>query len=105
MRAYIQQLQRQADLVNTTTGVKHSTASFTPLREQIKLLFASIPARQFQRSWSLRELQALLKGRYRDKPNLAQLADLLRQAGWHRFRDYTNAGRGARLWLPPGVTK
>lgn len=100
MRGYLNQLQRQAELANRAQSGRAQPAPYTPVREQLAQLINSLPPRQLNRAWSLREIQALLKGRYRAHPSLAMLADELRRLGWSRVRDWTNSGRGCRLWIP-----
>ena len=101
MRGYIAQLNRDLELHRATIPAKPHQPAHTPLREQLHQLLASLPPRQLNRPWRLSELQALLRGRWRDKPKLSTLADELRRLNWSYRRDWTNAGAGARYWEPP----
>jgi len=105
MRGYIASLTRDLELHRATaTQAKPHPPAYTPLRDQLHQLLASLPRRQLNRPWRLSELQALLKGRYRDKPKLSMLADELRRLHWQQKRDWTSAGAGARYWVPPATT-
>lgn len=103
MRGYIAQLNREVEHHRAATPAKPPQPAYTPLRDQLHQLLASLPPRQLNRPWRLVELQTLLKGRYRDKPSLAVLADEVRRLHWRRVRDWTNKGAGVRFWVPPGV--
>ncbi len=105
MRGYIAQLNRDLELHRATIPAKPHQPVHIPLRDQLHQLLASLPPRQLNRPWRLSELQALLKGRYRDRPSLAMLADELRRLNWRRVRDWTNAGGGARYWQSAESTK
>lgn len=74
----------------------------TPLTEQIEALMRSLPPAQRDRPWSMEELVARLQGRYNARPSAGEVGIALRKIGWTRIRDWTELGRGRRMWLRSG---
>ncbi len=99
MLAYMEQLRKRSDVINTTTI--STKKKFTSLETQIQQLMASLPENMRKRDWSMSDLIVRLNGRFRDRPHAQQVGTALRQLGWVQFRDYSSTGRGGRFWQHP----
>ncbi len=99
MLTYMEQLRKRSDAINATTI--YIKKEFIPLETQIQQLMASLPENMRQRDWSMADLIARLSGRYRDRPHAMKVAEALRRLGWIRYRDYSRAGGGMRIWRHP----
>jgi hypothetical protein len=71
---------------------------------EIREWFESMPPASRQRRFTLEEICIRLRGLYRDRPALRVIAAAMRRLGWTEGRDWTNAGRNRRFWLPPGCS-
>jgi hypothetical protein len=100
MRGYIAQLERmtEAAVAEKAATPKTSASDYTPLPIQLQNLFATLPANQRNRDWTVAELIPRLQGQFRSAPSAAKVAAALKQLGFTQNRDYSRAGGGARLW-------
>ena len=71
-----------------------------PLEQQINSLMQSLPPVVRFRPWTIQELRLRLKGRFKRYPSAGDIGLALQSLGWTRRRDWTNAGRGRRIWMP-----
>ncbi len=100
LRGYIAQLEK---LASAATAEKHtelnpSATTYTPLLTQLERLFATMPANQRRRDFTVAELVPRLQGEFRAHPSAAGIAAALKQLGFAQHRDYSRAGGGARVW-------
>ena len=72
----------------------------TPLETQVEDLMLTLPPAQQYRPWSMQELVALLKGKFRERPAPWCIAVALKKLGWSHRRLWQQYG-GRRYWLHP----
>ncbi|MBU3636983.1 hypothetical protein [Polynucleobacter sp. es-MAR-4] len=94
----IQRLKEEA-----ASDLKKGSASTLPtytLEEKLVLWIQSLTPAQLQRSYTTIEVikLALLTGKYRSRPALQEVAQLLRKHGFEHKRSWTNASRNQRYW-------
>ena len=90
-----------AETAASRKHLRNALGNLTPLTDQIEDLMASLPPAQRDRPWSMPDLVGRLEGRYRDRPHPANVGQALRALGWVQQRDWSAAGGGRRVWLPP----
>jgi len=78
-----------------------SQRTLPPLGDQLRQALCSMAQVTVHRPWSIGELTVLLQGRYRRHPHAQHVARALRELGWTRKRDWSQAGDGRRYWYPP----
>lgn len=100
MKGYIDSLRRMSDAANAEkrTEPNSSVTAYTPLLTQLERLFATMPANQRRRDYTVAELIPRLQGEFRAHPSAAGVAAALKQLGFTQRRDYSQAGGGARVW-------
>lgn len=82
-----------------------SGTAYTPLLTQLERLFATMPANQRRRDYTVAELVPRLQGEFRAHPSAAGVAAALKQLGFTQHRDYSRAGGGARVWRRNGCSQ
>lgn len=95
----IQRLKEQVAL----SDLKKSSVSTLPtytLEEKLVPWIESLTPAQLQRPYTTIEVikLALLTGKYRERPALQEVAQLLRKHGFEHKRSWTNASRNQRYW-------
>lgn len=103
MKAYQTLLAAQATPIHTARFTHRP--EYLSVEDQLRNLFATLPPAQRQRPFSLVELQARLTGRYRDRPSPSKIGEALRRLNFRSVRDWSAAGRGARVWIASGDEK
>lgn len=105
MKHYISHLRKVSQETLPTPGHKHAEgqADWEPLEVQIKRWWVNLPPVMQERPFQIIEIAAQCRGCYRDKPALRSVAAALRVLGWSELRDWSNAGRNRRFWLPNHV--
>jgi hypothetical protein len=100
MKGYIAQLMRMTEAANAEKRAEStpSATTYTPLLTQLERLFATMPANQRCRDYTVAELIPRLQGEFRAHPSAAGVAAALKQLGFAQRRDYSRAGGGARMW-------
>jgi hypothetical protein len=71
----------------------------------VQAWFEAIPPAIRNRRYQMTEFEALFPGRYRGHAFRGLVGPALQQLGWTHHRDWTNAGRNRRYWLPPGMVR
>jgi hypothetical protein len=100
MKNYISHLRKVSlETVQKTTR-SEGHADWEPLEIQIKRWWVNLPLITQQRPFQLVEIAVQCRGRYRDKPALRNVATALRSLDWVESRDWSNAGRNRRFWMP-----
>jgi hypothetical protein len=69
----------------------------------IREWFEAMPPASRQRRFTLEEICIRFKGMYKDRPAFRVIAAAMRRLGWTEGRDWTNAGRNRRYWVPPAT--
>lgn len=111
LRTYLQSLntlteqQLFAHKTATATKVKNRPARQEPLENQIKRWWSSLPPCLRQRRFQIGEIANNCNGRFKKKPALRNVAEALRALDWKECRDWTNAGRNRRFWIPSPSTR
>lgn len=104
MRNYIEKLKRESERQLAESANRLRTdqvlVPWELLEVQIRRWWINLPPGMQQRRFQIAEIAAHCHGRYRDKPALREVAATLRALGWSEIRDWTNAGRNRRLWMP-----
>jgi hypothetical protein len=72
-----------------------------PLKIQVQQHLQSQPPIMRNKPISLMELRAQLQGRYNARPSAGDLGIVLRALNFRPTRNFTKAGAGRRMWLPP----
>lgn len=100
MKGYIDSLRRMSDAASAERRSEPhpSATTYTPLLTQLERLFATMPANQRLRDYTVAELVPRLQGEFRAHPSAAGVAAALKQLGFTQRRDYSQAGGGARVW-------
>jgi hypothetical protein len=98
LQAVSEQVQRQRDCAQSGPKPDSRINCDTPLTEQIETLMRSLPPIQRDRPWSMDELVARLKGRFKTQPSAGDVGIALRKIGWTRSRDWSQRGSGRRYW-------
>ena len=100
MKGYIDSLRRMTEAANAEKRTEPNTSAtaYTPLLVQLERLFATMPANQRCRDFTVAELIPRLQGEFRVHPSAAGVAAALKQLGFTQRRDYSRAGGGARVW-------
>lgn len=94
-------LARKRELAKRAAEVKDTARPPVPqLVDQIRDVLATWPP-WMQERISLANLLPLLRGRYRDKPNVVGVAHALRQLGFVSVRSWKTADRNTRFWIKP----
>lgn len=107
MKGYIDSLRRMTEAANAEkrTEPPPSGTAYTPLLTQLERLFATMPANQRRRDYTVAELVPRLQGEFRAHPSAAGVAAALKQLGFTQHRDYSRAGGGARVWRRNGCSQ
>lgn len=98
------QIQRLKEEVAVSDLKKSSVTPNAPpiytLEEKLVLWIASQTPAQLQRPYTTIEVikLATLTGKYRERPALQEVAQLLRKHGFIHKRSWTNASRNQRYW-------
>ena len=100
LRGYIAQLEKlaSAGTAEKRTEPPPAATTYTPLLTQLERLFATMPANQRRRDYTVAELVPRLQGEFRVHPSAAGVAAALKQLGFIQRRDYSLAGGGIRVW-------
>ena len=100
--AIVEELQakEQAGSALKASEVHNDADQKPPLEQQISSLMQSLPPVVRFRPWTIQELRLRLKGRFKRYPSAGDIGIALQSLGWTRRRDWTNAGRGRRIWMP-----
>ena len=109
MKAYIESLHaavEQANRQKQAEAKKRRNADprvlcDKPLTQQIEELMRTLSPAQRDRPWTMDELVARLRGRYRVKPHPMRIGEALRALGFISRRDWSRDGAGRRNWLLP----
>ena len=97
----IQRLKEEVEKSNLkSASVKPKTPPTYTLEEKLVLWIQSLTPAQLKRSYTTLEVinLALLTGKYRERPALQEVAQLLRKHGFIHKRSWTNASRNQRYW-------
>ena len=100
--AIVEELQakEQASTSLKASEVNNDVDQKPPLEQQISSFMQSLPPVLRYRPWTIQELRLRLKGRFKRYPSAGDIGIALQSLGWTRRRDWTNAGRGRRIWMP-----
>ena len=100
--AIVEELQakEQAGSALKASEVHNDADQKPPLEQQISSLMQSLPPVVRFRPWTIQELRLRLRGRFKRYPSAGDIGIALQSLGWTRRRDWTNAGRGRRIWMP-----
>ena len=97
----IQHLKEEVALSNSKkSSLTANPPSIHTLEEKFVLWIASLTPAQLQRPYTTIEVIKLasLTGKYRERPALQEVAQLLRKHGFIHKRNWTNASRNQRNW-------
>ena len=75
-------------------------AEWEPLETQIRRWWINLPSALQHRRFHISEIASICRGRHGKPPALREIASALRSLGWTEFRDWTNAGKNRRFWIP-----
>lgn len=109
MRGYIAMLQRANATANATAAAERAAAvqlaaqEYVQLDVQIQRLLATMTPAQRQRPFSMAELLPRLSGKYKGLPHPMLVGAALRRLNFRSVRDWSVAGRGARVWVREAV--
>ncbi|MCA3692611.1 hypothetical protein [Aquidulcibacter sp.] len=100
--AIVEELQakEQASSLRKASEINNDVDQRPPLEQQIDNLMQSLPPVVRFRPWTIQELRLRLNGRFKRYPSAGDIGIVLQSLGWTRRRDWTNAGRGRRIWIP-----
>lgn len=95
----IQRLKEEVAVSDLKKGSVSTLPTYT-LEEKLVLWIQSLTPAQLKRSYTTIEVinLALLTGKYRERPALQEVAQLLRKHGFIHKRSWTNASRNQRYW-------
>ncbi|OYY20910.1 MULTISPECIES: hypothetical protein [unclassified Polynucleobacter] len=104
----IQRLKEEVEKSNLkSASVKPKTPPIYTLEEKLVQWIQSLTPAQLERPHTTTEVIKLasLTGKYRTRPALQEVAQLLRKHGFKHKRSWTNASRNQRYWKFIGTEK
>ncbi|TSA14897.1 MAG: hypothetical protein D4R79_02365 [Comamonadaceae bacterium] len=105
MRGYINECRRLSDQSIAAAAAEQAAAVQLAAKEhvqmdvQIQQLFAAMTPAQRQRPFTMAELLPRLSGKYKALPHPMLVGAALRRLNFRSVRDWSVAGRGARVWV------
>jgi hypothetical protein len=106
LHGYIEQLRAITARQLAASEKKKAPARQTEwesLDTQIRRWWINLPPAMQHRRFQIVEIASICRGRHGKPPALREIASALRSLGWAEFRDWTNAGRNRRFWMPSTV--
>jgi hypothetical protein len=103
LQGYIEQLRAITARQLAASEKKKAPARQTewePLDTQIRRWWINLPSALQHRRFQISEIASICRGSHGKPPALRDVAHALRALGWSEFRDWTNAGRNRRFWMP-----
>jgi hypothetical protein len=102
MKTYIENLKREVAnrvLIRKDSISRINSDSWQPLEVQILNWWRDLPECLKYRSFKIKEIAGICKGRYQSRPALRAVASALRSIGWHEKRCWKKHGRNQRFWI------